>query len=77
MKSFQHHVPAGESIIKVLKVNWHTFKGSNSAPFNFVYLLNRDQLLKKEFALLRANSFFKSRPHFGWASSSREANRKS
>ena len=34
----------------------YTLRGSNSAILNFPFLLDRDQLLKNEFAPLGANS---------------------
>ena len=70
-------------------MNGYTVKGSNYATLVFASLLDGDQLLKEEPALLGAKSFlkeysprnkftlFKSRPHFRMALSASDANSKS
>ena len=60
-----------------IKVSEYTFRGSNSVIFTFASLLKRGLPLRKEFAPLGANSFLKSKPHFGRAMSVKKANRKS
>ena len=46
------------------KVNGYTFRGSNSAIFTFVSLLNGGQLLIKESAPFGADSFLREWTHF-------------
>ena len=70
----------GKSSRKVqtrFKVNGTTFKGSKTSIFSFASLSNWDQILKKDFALLGHILSLNGRPYFGWASLSKEANRKS
>ena len=70
----------GKSSRKVqtrFKVNGTTFKGSKTSIFSFASLSNWDQILKKDFALLGHILLLNGRPYFGWASLSKEANRKS
>ncbi|MEW8486580.1 MAG: hypothetical protein AB2705_15475, partial [Candidatus Thiodiazotropha sp.] len=55
----------------------YPFRGNNCATFIFAILFNGGQLLRKEFAPLRANSFLQELTLFDSASLPREENRKS
>ena len=52
------------------------FLGKQLCHSHFAFSM-KVNFLRKEFALLRINSFFKVKPHFEWAAFSRKANRKS
>ena len=55
-----------------------TLSGKQLSDFEFLSLLNRGLLLKERICFSEEQILpFKSRPHFGRALSSREANRKS
>ena len=66
-RMFGSHFITVSEIVPLFKMNEYTFMGSNSVVFIFVSLVNESQLLRKEFAPVGANSFFKELTPF-WKS---------
>ena len=77
--STQESLHERHKVCFVLDIWWGVGILSREAtlPFSFFPSISRDQLLKERMLLEEQILCFKSRPHFGRALSSREANKKS